>query len=464
MVGSSADDWGILVLEADGGIVRYRPIRDLQAAAWESAVELPPFTGAYPVAGSSVALVDADGDVSRYDPSEDLLETLERVDGDPIQWFASGTGDAFVNPDRGEVLVVSRDRAWRYDVARPVEWVGAVDDGIALLLPDGSVWLVPAGSTEPSTEATLQVRAPGVVTAWGRRLVLVDAESDRTLRAVTLDPLETAGRVELGGRVTALATSPSSHQLYAGTADPPGVDVVNRFSFTSRRLVELERPPVEIRTSLFGEFLLLFDGERSWKIQLESGERTPLPGRWNADLPLGLPDGRVIVRQDSEVLLVEADGRAGDEPLSVGVDTRWLPVRWTPLARLAANEIEGRPVPAPPGRAAARPAQGRQAELEEVPDQESLDESEPQLPDVPAGFYAIVGSARQRGGIEALVLELESAGYPIEVQTTTDRAGEEWHRGLVGPFDSRAEAEAAARQLQRERQLQSWVTGIGVDG
>ena len=85
-------------------------------------------------------------------------------------------------------------------------------------------------------------------------------------------------------------------------------------------------------------------------------------------------------------------------------------------------------------------------------------------PDVPPGYYAIVGSARQRAGIDALVTELQSAGFPVQVQTTRDRAAEIWYRGLIGPYATRAEAEAAARQLQRERQLQSWVMGVNANG
>ena len=60
--------------------------------------------------------------------------------------------------------------------------------------------------------------------------------------------------------------------------------------------------------------------------------------------------------------------------------------------------------------------------------------------------------------------DLQTAGYPVQVQQTSDEAGQVWFRGLVGPFATRAEAEAASRQLQRERQLQSWVMGVEADG
>jgi cell division protein FtsN len=63
--------------------------------------------------------------------------------------------------------------------------------------------------------------------------------------------------------------------------------------------------------------------------------------------------------------------------------------------------------------------------------------------------------------VEALLSSLEDSGYPTRVQTYPDEAGETWYRGLVGPFSTRARAQAAARQLLRERDLQAWVTEIG---
>jgi cell division septation protein DedD len=82
----------------------------------------------------------------------------------------------------------------------------------------------------------------------------------------------------------------------------------------------------------------------------------------------------------------------------------------------------------------------------------------------PPGFYAIVGSARQADGIRALVQSLEEAGFSTEVQDVPDEAGRTWYRGLVGPYRSRSEAEAAARQLLRERRLEAWVTEIASVG
>jgi len=456
VVGSTLDEWSVLVLDPAGGTAALHPMRAPREAAWESETKLPAFDEVHSIGGSSVVLRSRDGTVSRFDPAADAVETLDRLQGEAVSWTGSDHGGVFVDGASGEILAVLSDRAWRYDVGGPVEWAAAVQDGIVVLRPGPELWLVPHGAAEPSGEAGVSVRSPGLVTAWGRRLVFVDAEDDRSIQVLTVEPTETAGRVELDGDVSALAASPSSHELYAGVSDPPGVVVVNRFSFSTRLLASLDRPPVEIRPSLFGEYLLVFDGERSWRIEVDEGNVVPIPGDWGADLPLGLPDGFVMVRTGEEVSLAGPDGRIDGDPFDVTAGAALLPVRWTPVPRVLTDELQGRPLAAAPGRPAPDTT---------VPEAEAEqpDPVSPAPPDVPVGYYAIVGSARQRDGIDALVGDLEGAGFRVQVQSIADRAGTNWYRGLVGPYATRAEAEAAARQLQRERQLQSWVTGIDAD-
>jgi hypothetical protein len=456
VVGSTQDEWGVLVLDPAGAAAELRPLRTPGEATWESGIELPSFEEVRSAGGSSVILRSGDGTVSRFDPAIDAVEELGRIPGEDVGWTVSDQGGAFVDSVSGEILAVLSDRAWKYEVGGQISWAAVAQDGIVVLRPGPELWLIPLGAEQPSGQTDVAVRLPGLVTAWGRRLVFVDAEDGRSLRILTVEPAETAGHVELDGEVSAVAASPSSHELYAGVRDPSGVVAINRFSFSTRSLARLDRPPVEIRPSLFGEYLLAFDGEQTWRIDVDDGDTVPIPGVWSVDLPLGLPDGIVMVRTGDFVSLVGRGGGIEGAPLNLPEGAVLLPVRWTPVPRVLADELEGRPVAAAPGRPAPQ---------QTIPDTAATPpEGEIEAaPGVPAGYYAIVGSARQRDGIDALVQDLGEAGFPIQVQTVTDQAGENWHRGLVGPYASRAEAEAAARQLQRERQLQSWVTGIDAD-
>ena len=466
VVGSTLDEIGILVLDPGGGEATWRPLRTVRDVPWESGVELPAFSEAHAVGPGSVVLRAADGSVSRFEPATGTVTRLDRLQSDAATWVESDQGGAFVDPASGEILAVLEERAWRYDVEGEIEWAGAVHDGVAVLLPGPELWLMPQGADEPAARGPVAVRAPGLITAWGRRLAFVDEKDDRSLSLLTVDPPESIGEIRLDGRITSLSASPSTHQLYVGLADPPGIAVVNRFSFTYERLNRMDRPPLALRPSLFGEFLLAFDGAGIVRVNLTNGETIPIPGDWKDDLPIGLPDGRVLTRTGAGVVLTDGDGRIEGEPLDAPDDAAWVPVRWTPLARVSADEVSEQPVRAGPGRAAPPEGQetlpGTGAEVSTA-EEEAEPTARPD-PGVPPGFYAIVGSARQRDGIEALVGDLQTAGFPVQVQVTNDEAGEMWYRGLVGPFATRAEAEAAARQLQRERQLQSWVMGVAADG
>lgn len=456
VVGSTLDEWGVLVLAPTGSEALLRPLRAPRETAWEGRTDLPAFEEVHAIGGSSVVMRSGGGTVFRYDPVTDAFETLDlELDGE-FHWEGDDRGGAFVDGANGEIAVVLPDRSWRYEVGGQVDWAGVVHEGIGMLRPGPEYWFVQHGADAPAVEAGVGVRSPGLVTAWGRRLVFVGAEDGRSIEVLTADSGETVGRIDLGGPVSALAASPSSHELYAGITSPPGIVAINRFSFTQRSLADLDRPPVEIRPSLFGDYLLVHDGERTRRVDLEGGDTTPIPGEWGPDLPLGLPDGVVLIRTDGSVYEVNAVGQIEGGPIEEQDDSVWLPVHWTPVAGGLSDEIEELPLAVSPGRPA--PAAAPPESLQTVADTAAANP-----PSVVPGYYAIVGSARQRAGIDELVADLGAAGFPVEVQSIADVAGENWYRGLVGPYDTRAEAEAAARQLQRERQLQSWVTGIDAD-
>ncbi|MFO7588210.1 MAG: SPOR domain-containing protein [Gemmatimonadota bacterium] len=456
VVGSTADEWGLLVLPRSGGTATLRGLSVPEQVVWEGTASLPAFVEAHRVSASAVVLRSPDGAVHLYDPARDALDSLGTLTGDSVAWAEGEEGGAFVAPAAGEILAVTREGSWRVQNGGPVLWAATVHDGVVVLSPaDGgsSLRFQPRATTSAAPGTPLPVGPPGVVTAWGRRAALVESPGSRAIRILTVDPFETTGRVELDGPVTALAASPSSHELYAGLSDPARVDVVNRFSFTARRLARFRTAVRAIRPSLFGESLLVFDGTAIWRVPIAGSAPEPVPGAWGGDLPLGLPDGTVLTRTEDGVARL-APGADGVAPVDGKTDGWWVAVRWKPVPRLVAAEAEPAGVPVRPGRAGA----------ERVDEPEAPTETPDAVEGPPSGYYAIVGSVRQREGIEGLVGELAGAGYPVRIQSVPDQAGETWYRGLVGPYSTRAEAEAAARQLQRERRLQSWVTGIGFDG
>jgi hypothetical protein len=467
VVGSSAQEWGLLTLPANGGTPDLRPIDRPDEAVWTGSTELPASVEAHSLQDGLAVLRTATGEVFSYDPSADELLRIGSV-SEAAEWSSNGSSGLFFARNGDAILEVSRSGSWRWEGAEPIRWAAPIEGGALVLLPaDGGtagLSLLRHGEDRPSAMLVTEAAPPGLVTAWGRRVAFADAAGRNALRILTVEPLELAGRIELGGPILALAASPSSHEIYVSLDSPPRVAAANRFTLEGRDLAHLPQPTTELRSSLFGEALLGRDGLRVQWIPVDGGAAVELDADWRPDLPIGFPGGRVLASRGDEMVLVDVGGRS-ETVLDAGADRWWLPVRWNPAPR----RVVADPVRAerPAGASGKRePRQGGEGPGDQPPPApaERIPSARPAGDATPQGFYAIVGSARKREGIDELVGSLADAGYPTAVQRLPDDAGRLWYRGLVGPFEARSAADAAARQLLRERRIQAWVTEIAETG
>ncbi len=496
VAGTSLERYGLLTVPREGGPASLRAVESPERVLWTGSTELPAAVEARPL-GASVVLKTAEGAIHRYDPVRDRLEEFGSVSSDAV-WTGYGDRGLWVDRREGVVVAVGEEGAWRYDLSRPLRWAAPVEDaGVVALVgaEEGpTLWLLRAGQPEPEAVGRADVRLPALVTAWGRRLVFTGADG-RTLVTIGLPQLAEVDRLELEGEAGALAASPSSHQLYAGTASAPRVVGVNRFTGRTWSLARLERPARALRPTLFGDGLLAHDGAETWWLSLEGGAPTALPTEWREDLPLGLPGGRVLALRDGVVRLLGSDGAEIGPALEDETDAWWVPVRWRPLrpavVATPAGEREGE-AEAPTagedareseavvagadqdGRTPGGEAGDATADVEtERPEPAAPEVARPDAPppdeapaaprEMDAGFYAIVASSQRLPGVADLASSLGEAGFPARLQRHRDEAGEIWYRCLVGPYASREGAEEAAATLRRERGLQGWITEVAPD-
>ena len=425
-----------------------RPLAIPDSVVWTGSTDLPGIQDLRALGDLMVVLLTEDGRVFRYEPLTDQAEQVARVSRDAVFGATAVSAVALIDRESQVVHEISTDNASEYSLEETAAWASPVDGGLAVLTASEPSRLRVTRRTDFEVVLDIEVGGQAVlVTAWGQRIVLT-GPGGQSVQIFATDDGVLVGETDVGGPIRALGASPSSHEIYVSIDDPPRLVVVDRFSLSVREVTESAAPIQEFRPGVFGESVLMRTADGIG--QLVSGDAVvrPLGGTWRSDLPLGVSSGRTIILADDEAHLLTA-GDAVGSVLAGGAPTWWVPLRWNPGTKRAVDR------PSVTAEADARAQDVTVGEPE-------VDASTP--PDSTAGragHYAIVVSARQRSGVADLLGTLSHAGYPTRLQRYPDEAGNTWFRGLVGPYPTRGRAQAAARQLQREYDLQAWVTELG---
>jgi hypothetical protein len=253
--------------------------------------------------------------------------------------------------------------------------------------------------------------------SWGDMLAVANDSG-----VVLLDPLARRDEalVRLPDHPRAVAFSPSGHRVYVARRSLPGLAVIDRFELEELDGVALPGPAATIRLDPLGRWLIARPaaGDSAWIVDLPVKRLLgAVASSWQADLPVVAADGSVVVRQGKDVVVYQADSagalhetgrRAG------GADDLWLVTRWRPRWGLATA-----------AGVAADPA-------------------------VPGGgevLYVQVSVSRNRAWSDEMAQQLTRAGLAARVLAPS--RPEEGYRVVLGPYPTRAEAEAIGRKLGR---------------
>jgi len=425
-----------------------RPLAIPDSVVWTGSTDLPVIQDVRALGDLMVVLLSEDGRLFRYEPITGQLEQVARVPRDAVIGATAVSAVAVIDHERQVIHEVATDRTTEYPLEDSAAWASPVDGGLAVLTTSDPPRLQITRRTD--SEVVLDVEVGGqavLVTAWGQRIVLT-GPGGQSVQIFATDDGTLVGEADVGGPIRALGASPSSHEVYVSIDDPPRLAVVSRFSLSVREVTESAAPIQEFRPGVFGEtvFVRTADGIG----ELVSGEAVvrPLVGAWRSDLPLGISSGRTIILADDEAHLLAVDDEVGSV-LAGGAPTWWVPLRWNPGRERVVDQQ------------AVTTGTDPQTQDVAVSEPEADPSTVSDSTAGKAGHYAIVVSARQRSGVADLLGTLADAGYPTRLQRYPDEAGNTWFRGLVGPYPTRGRAQAAAKQLQREHELQAWVTELG---
>ena len=491
VVGDWLAEAGLLALSRSGDRPELRAAADPSLVVWKREERLPAIETVDAIGARSLLFSVPGGATYRWDLENERADALGDVESG-ADWSAIDGAAAFWAEDR--IIVSDEAGERRYTAPAPVIWAAPAPDGGIVALTQGENGPVLFALNEGSeivSERGLMVRTPGHMTAWGRNVLFPTADG-REVVVIRIPELEEVGRHEFRRPVSAIAISGSSHEFYVAHSGGR-IEAVNRINGNRRELARLPGEVSELRPGIYGQQLLAAGSEGVYRVSLSGAPPARLPVDWRADLPLGLPNGDVLAARGDSLYVARVRSGANAEVILEAVDgpaeAWWLPVRWSPSsARLASErgqEDEGdRGSDSPAGSATPggdSDDEGTPAdvladasgdtigagEIEAAMAGDALADSIGLSFTAPAaGYYAVAVASRTAGGVIELVGALARSGYPTAVQRRRDDGGEMWYRALVGPYPVRERAEASARQLRRERDLDAWVIELtaGAEG
>jgi hypothetical protein len=322
--------------------------------------------------------------------------------------------------------VVSLSRRTRFAwpqalTALPRDLFGASDQHLVGVIAQDR--LLVAAADQPPTIRPIAVGGDVAASRWGD-LVAVANDSGVTF----YDPL---GRrepafVKLGDAPRALAFSPSGHRIYVARRKVPGLAVVDRYERKELDGVALPGPVAALRLDPLGRWLLARPAayDSAWIVDLPIKQHTGVvPTEWEADLPAISPDGMLVYRRGKDVMAARPDSLIVVGKVANGAGDLWVLTAWLPRGFAAGSVSAGGPAPGAPGSAAS----------------DSVGAEGP--------LYVQVSTSQNPDWSGHLADDLARAGLPARV--LPPKHPDEGYRVVLGPYGTRAQAEATGRRLGR---------------
>jgi len=314
--------------------------------------------------------------------------------------------------------VISLSRRTRFAwpqllTALPHELFGAADQHLVGVIPQDR--LLVAAADQPATVRPIAAGGDVTATRWGD-LVAVASDSGVTF----YDPL---GRrdpafVRLSDVPRALAFSPSGHRIYVARRNVPGLAVVDRYEKKELDGVALPGPVAALRLDLLGRWLLARPavGDSAWIVDLPIKRHTGIvPTAWKSDLPAISPDGMLIYRRGKDVVSARPDSLTDIGKVTGGASDTWVLTTWLP-----------RGVPSSAVSSATSDSTGVGAE---------------------GPLYVQVSTSQNPEWSGHLADDLTRAGLAARV--LPPQHPDDGYRVVLGPYPTRAQAEATGRRLGR---------------
>ena len=349
-----------------------------------------------------------------------------------VDTVASGIEQAALGPDgtlytvdgKGRVVSLARRVrvAWPQPLpAVPVQLFGAADQRLVAADPPK---LITAAADQPPTSRPLPAGSDVAATRWGD-VVAVATDSGVLL----MDPLgrREATFIALSDHPRALVFSPSGHRIYVARRTEPGLAAIDRFDREEIDGVALPLPAEAIRLDPLGRWLLAkpTGGDSVWVVDLPVKRLVgSVPCTWRVDLPAIGPDGSLLVPRGEDVVSYRPDSLTETGRVKGGASDIWMLTGWRPRGsyRGAFADADGGAAPSDQATAA--------------------DTAGPEGP-----MYVQVSTSQNEAWSTEMAQQLTRAGLGARV--LQPKNPDDGYRVVLGPYPTRAQAEAIGRKLGR---------------
>jgi cell division septation protein DedD len=473
----------ILRIPRAGGPVRAYTYAHLDSALWTSTAKAPSVSRvlAFDEDGGSVALVDGRGALRRIDlrigdvspPPTVKLVALASSDGAAVYGIQANGSVAR--------LTTTDATPWTFTPPRPAREVAPRADGTVIVVGgargEGSIlWRIRPPESKVLDSAALPQAERMVRTQLGDRLYLVADSAIAGVRGRDLAPIPP---IAFPRRIQAVAATPSGDRLYVALDSTAGLQVVDRYTNRVVSSVDLSGAASELRMDPLGRDLIVrpTSGDSAWIVAVGTDKVTgTVYTSWTADLPFVAEDGLIAVDDYPDVDFVDAQGIA-QRTISGGAKDFWIPIHWNGFRPRAPGLDQ--PVTFPGGgtadstdtiaqliqqsqhdtSAAGRTAPPAPATATRVPRPDGGARPSPAIVDTahgsigtriaPAEFTVQFAAVLNEAAAHSTAADIATTGATPRVVPSHDGGATVYHV-VLGPFPSRAEADAAGRAAHHQ--------------
>jgi hypothetical protein len=439
----------------DGGVARVYQVAALDSVVWTAprGPAIARVLGFDPDDGS-IAVIDKSDRPQRIDlratevraASRENLTSLTSVNG----------SDIFGITSKGDVTRLNPTGDWSFVPPSPARLLFPQPNGTLVIAgnqgAETHLWLIRPTDDDIIASATLPPITRGFGTRIGDRMYFT---VDSGLLGVTTKDLSRVKSVKLSSAPVSVAPTPSGDRLYAALSGRSEIAVIDRYSESVVKVIDLPRPARDLRMDPLGQFLIArTEGGEPLLIAVSNNQPVgAIQSSWRNDLPAFASGSTIATARRGDVVLVDANGLKDIRTIAGGAADFWYFFAWNGFRPRAADL--DRPVTFEPP-VTASPLPDSLVLGGDSIRQPRIRDGAPSVVDppgvnspAPAGymvsFAAVLSEARATevaAGISVNGVRPRVAATPSGSTTI--------YRVVLGPYATREEADRVGREARRQ--------------